>query len=126
MALAHHLSVPPVPGTSYYGELFESFVITECLKLASYFQPEFRFSYLMTADNVEIDLVIERPAKPLLLIEIKSSQEVKTTDLHALQKITLELGTCESVCFSNDPRQRKVDNVMIYPWKEGIAQFFLD
>jgi predicted AAA+ superfamily ATPase len=25
-ALAHHLSIPPVTGTSYYGELFESFV----------------------------------------------------------------------------------------------------
>lgn len=34
--IVRHLSIPPVPGTSYYGELFESFVITECLKLASY------------------------------------------------------------------------------------------
>lgn len=124
-SLAHHLSIPPLAGTSYYGELFESFVITECFKLATYFQSEFQFSYLMTADNVEIDLVVERPGKPLLLIEIKSSQQVKVEDLKSLQKIAQELGESEPVCFSNDPQVRKVDNVIIYPWKIGIEKFFL-
>jgi len=79
----------------------------------------------MTADNVEIDLVVERPKKPLLLIEIKSSQQVKAEDLQPLKKIALGLGECELVCFSNDPHQRKVENMMIYPWKEGIKKFFL-
>lgn len=125
-ALAHSLSVPPVAGTSYYGELFENFIMTECFKLASYFQSEFRFSYLMTADNVEIDLVVERPAKPLLLVEIKSSQQVREEDLRSLQKISTELGECESVCFSNDPRQKKIGTTMVYPWREGVKKFFAD
>ena len=125
-ALAHHLSIPPVAGTSYYGELFESFIIIECIKLASYFKPEFRFSYLMTADHVEIDLVVERPGKPLLLIEIKSSQQVKIDDLRSLQTLANELGNCEAVCFSNDPTPRKVCNVMIHPWRDGVNTFFTE
>ena len=125
-ALAHHLSIPPVAGTSYYGELFESFIIIECIKLASYFQPEFRFSYLMTADHVEIDLVVERPGKPLLLIEIKSSQQVKIDDLRSLQTLANELGNCEAVSFSNDPTPRKVGNVMIHPWRDGVKKFFTE
>ena len=31
------LTVPHKEGTSYYGELFESFIIIECMKLAAYY-----------------------------------------------------------------------------------------
>jgi len=123
-ALSHMLSVPLIESTSYFGELFESFIIMECFKLASYYYSDYRFSYLMTADGVEIDLVVERPAKPLLLIEIKSGTQVKKMELKNLQDIAKELGNCEAVCFSNDPLRRKIDNVMIYPWQEGIKNFF--
>ncbi len=123
-ALAQMLTVTPKEGTSYYGELFESFVIIECMKLASYYYSEYRFSYFMTGAGLEIDLVVERPAQPLLLIEIKSSEQVRSEDLKSLRKISVELGNCEAICFSNDPLQRKVDGVMVYPWKEGIAKFF--
>ena len=58
-ALKRQLSIPLQPSTSGYGEAFEHFIITECLKLASYYKPEFRFSYLHTKDDAEIDLVVE-------------------------------------------------------------------
>ncbi|QLH41599.1 MAG: DUF4143 domain-containing protein [Coxiellaceae bacterium] len=73
-ALTRMLSAPLRPSTSMYGEIFEHFIIIECLKLASYFHQEYRFSYLQTKDGVEIDLVVERPGLPLLFIEIKSSK----------------------------------------------------
>lgn len=123
-ALARMLDVTPKSGTSYYGDLFESFVIVECLKLASYFQPEYKFSYLMTGAGVEIDLIIERPGKPLLLIEIKSTDEVRREDLKSIENISEELGNCELVCFSNETRKKKIGSVMIYPWQKGIAEYF--
>lgn len=123
-ALAQMLSVIPKESTSYYGELFESFVITECWKLASYFYSEYKFSYLMTGAGLEIDLVVERPGMPKLLIEIKSGKEIREKDLHGLKNIAEDLGNCEAVCFSNEPRQRKVNGITIYPWEEGIKQYF--
>jgi len=123
-ALARLLSVSPKPGTSYYGDIFESFIITECLKLASYFQSEYKFSYLMTGAGVEIDLVVERPGKPLLLIEIKSSVEVRKEDLRNLENIAMEIGDCEMLCFSNEARKKKVGNVVVYPWRKGVEAYF--
>ncbi len=123
-ALARMLSTVPMPGTSYFGDLFESFIVTECLKLASYFQPDYKFSYLMTGAGVEIDLVVERPGKPLLLIEIKSSNEIRAEDLRLLQNMVTEMGSCEAVCFSNEIRKKKIGSVAIYPWDKGIAEYF--
>jgi len=123
-ALADMLTVIPKSGTSYYGELFESFVIAECLKLSSYAQNDFRFSYLRTGAGVEIDLVVERPGKPLLLVEIKSSDDIRAGDLSNLNKIASELGACEAICLCQEPRRKTIGQVKVWPWRKGIQAFF--
>lgn len=120
------MPVKPAEGTSYYGELFESFIVTECIKLANYYELNFKFSYLMTGAGVEVDLVVERPGQPLLLIEIKSSQEVARESLTSLQNISQDLQPCEVVCFSREKRQRKIEDMIVYPWQEGIKKYFID
>ena len=123
-ALARTLTLHPVKSTSYYGELFEQFIVVECIKLASYYKSEYRFSYLMTESNVEIDLVIERPGEKLLLIEIKSSDIVRKEDLTSLDSIASDMGNCEAICFSCEPRKKKIGEIMVYPWMEGIRKYF--
>lgn len=123
-ALARMLTLEPVISTSYYGDLFEQFIVVECIKLASYYKSEYRFSYLMTESNVEIDLVIERPGKKLLLIEIKSSDSVRREDLSSLNMIANDMGNCEAICFSCEPRKKKIGDIMVYPWMEGIQKYF--
>ncbi len=123
-ALARMLTLEPVKSTSYYGELFEQFIVVECIKLASYYKSEYRFSYLMTESNVEIDLIIERPVKKLLLIEIKSSDSVRREDLSSLNMIANDMGNCEAICLSCEPRKKKIGDIMVYPWMEGIQKYF--
>ncbi len=123
-ALARLLTLKPKKSTSYYGDLFEQFVIIEIYKLASYYKSEYRFSYLMTESNVEIELIVERPGEKLLCIEIKSKDAVTKEDLSTFKQITDDLGDCEAVCFSQDPRRKKIDNIMVYPWKEGVKKYF--
>jgi predicted AAA+ superfamily ATPase len=123
-ALARNLTVPPVKSTSYYGELFEQFIVAECIKVAAYNKSEYRFSYLMTEAGVEIDLVVERPGKKILFIEIKSTNSVRHEDLTSIAKVVNDFGKCETVCFSCDPRQKKIGNIMVYPWQVGIKKFF--
>lgn len=123
-ALARTLTIPLQASTSMYGEVFEHFIILECTKLASYFKPEFRFSYLQTKDGAEIDLVVERPGEPLLFIEIKSASSVKAEDLRSFARLVQDYQKCEAVCFSNDLHNKKFGNITVMPWQEGIKKYF--
>lgn len=124
-ALSRHLSLVPTPSTRYYGDLFEHFIIVEAIKLASYYVSEFRFSYIMTEAGVEIDLVVERPGQPLLLVEIKSSSSVNAEQLSSLKSVAEDLHNSQAVCFSNDPRKRVVNGITVWPWREGLKHFFV-
>jgi len=123
-ALSAVLGVKPVPSTSYYGELFEQFIIIECIKLKHYYQSEYKFSYLMTASDVEIDLIIERSGFSPLFVEIKSKDAVNEEDLSSLLKLSTDFGDCEAICLSQDPRKKKIEHVTVYPWQEGLQYIF--
>lgn len=124
-ALAQHLSAPLLAGTSGYGEAFEQFVIIECLKLASYYKNEFRFSYLKTKEDAEIDLVIERPGQPKCLIEIKSATQVTPQLLAPFIRLSRELPDSEAICLSRDPFEKQMGHVRVLPWQLGIKQLFI-
>lgn len=124
-ALARLLSVPLLPQTSYFGEVFEHFIILECMKMIRYFKPEYRLSYLQTMQGEEIDLIVDRPGMPYLLIEIKSTDNVKKEHLTSLEKFKKEFQACEAVCFSRDPHTKKMDDIWVFSWKEGIEKFFM-
>ena len=124
-ALSRTLSLPLQEKTSAYGESFEHYIILECLRLANYFKPEYRFSYLKTKDDAEIDLIVDRPGLPHLFIEIKSSESVDEVQLNTLSSLAKDFGACEAVCFSRDTYAKKFSNVTVYPWMEGIKKYFL-
>lgn len=122
--LSSTLSIIPVPGTSYYGELFEQFIIAECFKFKHYYQSEYQLSYLLTTGDSEIDLVIERPGLPPFFVEIKSKDAVNKQDLSTLLKLSADFGSCEAICLSQDPRKKKIEHVTVYPWREGLQYIF--
>jgi predicted AAA+ superfamily ATPase len=123
-SLARMLTAPVLPRTSAYGNAFEHFIILECMKISNYYNNDYKFSYLMTKDDVEIDLVVERPAKPLLLIEIKSSNNVLREDISSFIKLTNDFKAAEAICLSNDPFAKIIDNVKVLPWGAGIKEYF--
>lgn len=123
-ALSRRLTIPLVERTIAYGDAFEHFVIAEIMRLASYVEPDYRFSYLRTPSDVEVDLIVERPGLPLLFIEIKSSTDVNRTDLSSLSRLARDHGNCEAICLSNDPYLKKFENVVCYYWRDGIKMLF--
>lgn len=123
-SLSRRLSVPLIPKTAGYGEAFEHFILLEFVRLASYFQPDYRFSFIRTSADVEIDLVVERPGKPLLCIEIKSSETVDEKDLTSFKKLTKDIQDCEAIILSQDRFMKKFEHVTSYPWKQGIEELF--
>ena len=123
-SLSRRLTLPLTPKTIAYGEAFEHFIILEFMRLGSYFQPDYRFSFIRTAGDVEVDLVIERPGKSLLCIEIKSSDTINQQDITAFSKITKDIENCEAIVLSQDRFTKRFDHVTCYHWKQGIATYF--
>jgi predicted AAA+ superfamily ATPase len=123
-ALTNQLQVPLMQSTSYYGEVFEHFIILQCKQLASYYHRDYRFSYLKTKDDAGVDLVVERPGLPLLFIEIKSTEQVQPEHVRTLKKISSDFGDCEAICFSCDTYAKNLDGIHVFPWKEGIQKYF--
>ncbi|HEY8272598.1 MAG TPA: DUF4143 domain-containing protein [Pseudobdellovibrionaceae bacterium] len=62
-ALDRTLSVELLPQTAAWGEAFEHWIILEIKKNADYHRLDWEFSYLSTKDDVEIDLIIDRPGE---------------------------------------------------------------
>ncbi len=118
------ISAPLIESTTAYGEAFEHFVILEILKLGHYYYRDYRFSYIRTIDDVEVDLVIERPRLPLLCIEIKSSNHINRHDILSFIRITKDIPNCEAICLSRDIYAKQYDHVTVMPWDLGIKQIF--
>lgn len=123
-ALTSQLTLPLTRSTSQFGEIFEHFIILQCKHLASYYHREYRFSYLKTKDDAEIDLIVERPGLPILFIEIKSSENVQPSHLRTLHQIKSDFGICEAVCFSCDPYLKEINEIKVFPWDQGIRKYF--
>ncbi len=126
-ALQNRLTLDIIPQSYEYGELFEQFIILELIRLNSYFKKSWRFSYLATKDNVEVDLVIERPGKKRIFLEIKSSTEMlKISDekLTGFKKIVKDTKNVEGVVLSQDLKSKIEDNIRFLHWREFFKEVF--
>lgn len=119
-ALANHLTLAPVAATSYYGDLFEQFVVLEFLRQESYTPRDYRFYYL-ASENHQVDLVVERPGRPLAAVEIKSTREVRPDKLRGLTSMRTALPDAELYCLSQDLRPQRLGEIQALPWELGLA-----
>ncbi|MBI3930373.1 MAG: ATP-binding protein [Armatimonadetes bacterium] len=123
-ALARLLQTPVTPATSLYGDTFEHFLMLEFVRLNAYLRKDFRFSYLRTKDDVEIDLIIDRPGQPLALLEFKSTDRVRPDKLRRFLSISQDFQGAEAFCLSQDPVPQKIQHVTALSWREGLANIF--
>lgn len=110
------------PGTSFYGETFEHFIILEFLKLNTYLESDFRISYFQTSDHSEIDLILSR-GREKIFVEIKSSKQVDQTEVNKLSVYAKE-EKAKAYYLSNDLNTFKIKNVKCMNWKDGIKEIF--
>jgi predicted AAA+ superfamily ATPase len=90
-ALDRTLSVELLPQTFAWGDAFEHWVILEFRKNISYHRLDWTLSFIRTKDDLEIDLIIERPGLKKLLIEIKSKDRVTEADGKSLRTLGEDL-----------------------------------
>jgi predicted AAA+ superfamily ATPase len=114
-----------VPSTSAFGAAFEHLVISEAMRLNEYNQRDYKFSYFLSKDHGEIDLVVDRPGRPTALVEIKSSQRTDEHSTRYLRTLAPSLENSESFCLSLDPHERVSDGVNHLPWQKGLVEIGL-
>jgi predicted AAA+ superfamily ATPase len=124
-ALDRTLTIELKPGTYAYGKAFEHLVIAEAVRLNEYQQRDFRFSYLRTKDDAEIDLVIERPGISTALVEIKSTQRIDDRDTRSLERFAADMPKSEAIILSTDPTAKRIGNVKAFPWQQGLKELGL-
>lgn len=124
-ALDRTLSVPLLEQTSAFGDFFEHWVILEFVKNIEYQRKDWSLSYVRSRNDIEIDLVIERPGKPLLLVEIKSKIKVSEEDAFALETIGKDLDlNSERYLLSRDPLKHRYGKTSAMLWTAGLKEIF--
>ncbi|MBU0504536.1 AAA family ATPase [bacterium] len=124
-ALSRTLTKELLHNTYAYGKAFEHFLITEIYRLNEYYQKDYKLSYLRTKDQAEIDLIVERPGLKTVLIEIKSSAKVDERDTHTLERFIKDFSPAEAFVFSQDPKEKKIGNILALPWQKGLTEIGL-
>ena len=119
------MTVELKPQTYAFGAAFEHFVINEINRLQSYAKKDYRLSYLRSKDDVEIDLIIERPGLKRALVEIKSTERVTDEDVRSLQSLGKDIARSEAFCLSLDPTGKKIGTVWCFPWQRGLGEIGL-
>lgn len=122
--LAFLTDVKLVPQTNAYGNAFEHFIILECIRLSDYYRLHYRFSYVRTQDGFEIDLMVDRPGKKLLCIEIKSAQQVDESDIRSFIRLSADIPNSEAICISNEKYAKKIKHVIVMPWRQALEEYF--
>jgi predicted AAA+ superfamily ATPase len=121
-SLNRRLNLPLKVGTYEYGDLFEQFIILEMHRLNSYFSLDYQFSYLQTNNNLEIDIIVERPGMPTAFVEIKSSTKIGEEDLSSLRSLKRDHPRSQFYCLSNDKTDRSENGIEILQWKKGLQE----
>lgn len=124
-ALERTLELPLRSGTYEFGKLFEHFVVTQIAHLARYRYPDWRLFHLRTGAGAEIDLLIERPGLPTVLIEIKSTERVDERDTRTLEGFTGDFDQPLALCVSRDASRMQVGGVLCLHWRDALDELGL-
>jgi uncharacterized protein len=108
-----------------YGNIFEHWIIIECIRINEYLRKDYTFSYILSKDGAEVDLIIERPGKKDLLVEIKSTEKVGIDDTGHLRNYGNDWpGECALQVWSQDTKEKIVEGVECMYWRDAINSCF--
>lgn len=123
-SLQKTLNVPLIPRTSDFGDAFESWFICECFRLNHYYESDYTFSYLRTKDDVEIDLIIERPGQSQVLLEIKSAERIDERHVKNLIRFQSDFPDAEFLCIGRTAHRQIIKGITVIPWQEALGYIF--
>jgi len=123
-ALQNRLTVPLQERTTDYGETYESWFINECQRLNHYLELDYSLSYLRTKDDVEVDLVIERPGQPPALVEVKSAAAIDERHVRSLVRFQEDFPDADLLCAARVPIPQNLGRIQVLPWRDALDTLF--
>ena len=124
-ALDKQINIPLMSRTHDYGNAFEHRMILECFYLNEYLRTDFNFYHLRTKEGQEIDLIIERPGKPDVLVEIKSTNSVQERHIKTLSRFKKDwMDNCQVQVWSQEKTNKKIQGVECLFWREALKSLF--
>lgn len=123
-SLEDMLIYPPAPGTSYFGDLFEEFVVNEFVRMSHYSGKNYQMSYLSTHNSeTEIDLILRKGrGHELIAIEIKSRTSVDETEVRKLAKAARDCAAKKIYYLSQCEHTEVIEGVRCLPWQKGLLE----
>lgn len=125
-ALERKLSVALSPQTSDFGNAFETWFLNECHFRNEYLKADLNFSYLRTKDDVEVDLIVERPDRSEILVEVKSAEKIDERHVQSLLRFADDFPKAELLCVSRVSREQRIGRVRVLPWSSAFSALGLD
>jgi len=106
------IRTPLTPSTSYYGEVFEAFIVEEIFRLNEYFELGYELSFYTSKHGFEIDLILKRGSL-IICIEIKSTEKLDLVEVKSLEDGLRDLSPKPSriLYLSRDKRRAHVGAV---------------
>ncbi|MFM9005906.1 MAG: ATP-binding protein, partial [Flavobacteriales bacterium] len=108
-------------GSEIFGKAFEHFIYQEICAHSSYSDLHYPITYWRTASQFEVDFVL---GDHEVAVEVKGSNNIQPRHLSGLKAFTEEFKSRKQILVCNEPRMRKVDKILVMPWKEFLSQLW--
>jgi len=107
------------PGTPEFGEAFETILMHELLCFRDYVSGE-ALSFWRSSSGFEVDFIIGDHTA----VEAKAKENLSLQDIKSLRMLSEEKKLKRYLCVSLEPRIRRVDNIVILPYKEFLESLW--
>jgi predicted AAA+ superfamily ATPase len=106
-------------GTPEFGEAFETYLMHELKSYSDYISGE-QLSYWRSTSGFEVDFIIGDHTA----LEVKAKKNLSPNDIKSLRMLAEEGKLKRYICVSMEPRMRKVDNIVILPYREFLESLW--
>lgn len=108
-------------GSEAFGKAFEHFIYQEIIAHSHYSDLNYPICYWRTTSQLEVDFIL---GDHETAIEVKSTNMVNPRHLKGLKNFSEEYNVKRSIVVSTDPHPRRIDDIMILPWKMFLEELW--
>ncbi len=124
-ALENTIHIPVRSSTFAFGKAFEHFILLECYKLNHYLRKRQKFFYYKTSNGLEIDLIITQAKKKDILVEIKSTDEIRTEHIKTIKNLSRNWNRpYQAQIWSLDEDEKTIQGVRCMYWQTALKKLY--